>query len=157
MLRSPTWPNMNQLCFLFDTVGHQVGGKRRYTARKVSHTCQGGRAGVAKPPDLSSSWKLKSFRGVGNLSSKRDFPREFVVQNYSESSVRIVLKHGSWNGIEQRRSGIDFTRNYTGRRNETSDEREIPRVYRVEAGLRRGHSKGNYDVVLRAPREVERD
>lgn len=79
------------------------------------------------------------------------------------SSSKIILRifcsdsFETWIGIEQRRSGIDFTRNYTGRRNETSDEREIPRVYRVEAGLRRGHSKGNYDVVLRAPREVERD
>lgn len=95
--------------------GGTPGGRKETLYREKSFAyVSGGRAGVAKPPDLSSSWKLKSFRGVGNLSSKRDFPREFVVQNYSESSVRIVLKHGSWNGIEQRRSGIDFTRNYYG-------------------------------------------
>lgn len=48
---------------------------------------------------------MKSFRGVGNLSSKRGFPREFignqiVDQNYSNSS-ETVLRRDSRSEIDE--------------------------------------------------------
>lgn len=89
-------------------IRHGIPGGRKetlYREKSFAYMSGRGQRGVAKPPDLSSCWKLKSFRGVGNLSSKRGFPREFignqiVDQNYSNSS-ETVLRRDSRSEIDE--------------------------------------------------------
>lgn len=153
-----------------------MGGKRRYIARKVSHT-----AGQRDCRATSGSFKFleieKFHEACGIFRSKRGSVVsllsgiEFIDRRRSLSVIIVNLskvnfdsseihdlkqkmdKSSNDDRIAFRSSPLEITRD-----EETKHRmNKRARVYRVEAGLHRRTLKGNYDVVLRAPREVERD
>lgn len=140
-------PSMNQLCFPF---GYGIPGGRKETLYREKSFAYGRSTGLPSYLGISQvlgNWKVS--RGVWNLSfetGERGFSsfrnwihrsETIVVRNYCkpfkskfwlERDSRSQAKDGQ---IEQRRSdriSIVPPRNYTGRRNETSDERESTSV-----------------------------